>query len=76
MFDKEISKEIEKSFGKVIKRYQEKSKSESELKKHKDETSKMKPIYKYSSCDYIPRVYFEGKNEEDKINDNEKIDQQ
>jgi len=76
LFDKEKSKEIEKSFGRIIERYEQNSKSNNEAKKGNNETCKMKPIYKYSSCDYIPRVYFEGQNEEDNNNiDNNVFDE-
>lgn len=68
LLDKEKTKEIEKSFGKIIERYHQNSKLTDEAKKSNNETCKMKPIYKYSSCDYIPRVYFEGQNEEDTNN--------
>jgi len=59
LFDKQTSKEIEKSFGKVI----ERSKINEEAKKlSSSEVCKIKQIY-YTSCDYIPKVYIEGQNE-------------
>jgi len=35
----------------------------------------MKPIYKYSSCDYIPRIYIEGKKKEEKNIDENLFDE-
>lgn len=68
-FDKQKAKEIENSFGKIIKRYEEKSKiSQEDIKKIDDEKiNNFKPEYKYSSCDYIPRAYFNNKNNNDKF---------
>ncbi len=66
LLDKESKKEIEKSFGKVIERYEKKKKEDFETKKSEIE-SKMKTHYKYSGSDYIPNNYMENKDRENKF---------
>lgn len=76
VFDEKTKKDIEQSFGKIQERYEKNpqrfqpdySKKNEDVNSGNAENHILKPVYKYSSFDYIPRVYYECDSNQDDDN--------